>query len=265
MRPLLALAFLLLLPACSGRLPEAEPPGDALLDLWAVLPQGMATVNAPDDCDAPFGTWFEDFGVRGLACGANQGAELAEAASRAPMPIWTSGPHQLDADGLQLELTSERDFGRYNSAFVEWAVANAVPRTEGAARIAQPVYDRYVQRLARTYWLTLVDLEADGFPESLPAGSVSEYAAYLNGGPMPGEPSYYGGVSVYTLFADQAEPIAERLQRPNDNIYEGIYEACTAYGFWVRRHTDGTADAFRTGLQDLLRALDPDWLAEVGA
>ncbi|GAB5537476.1 MAG: hypothetical protein Rubg2KO_37250 [Rubricoccaceae bacterium] len=264
MRTTLTLTLLVLLSACSGRPPEAEPPGDALLDLWTAVPVGMnevATADASIVCADPFGTWFEDFGVRGLACGANQGVALATAASRAPTRIWTSGPHQLDADGLALDLTAEQDFGRYNPEFVEWAVANVVPRTESARRIAQPVYDRYVQRLARAYWLALKDLEADGFPESLPPGPASDYAAYLEGGPFPGDPAYGGGISTYGLFGDMSEPIADRLTQPGGNIYMPLYETSTAFGFWVRRQVDGTAETFADGLSDLMQALDAEWLA----
>ena len=264
MRIALPAAALVLLAACSGRPPEPTPPSDALLDLWAAVPVGMdglAEADVSTVCDATFGTWFEDFGVRGLACAANQGLELATAAGRAPTRIWTSGPHQLDADGLALDLRAERDFGRYDPAFVEWAVANTVPQTEGARRIAQPVYERYVQRLARAYWLALVDLEADGFPASLPAGPATDYAAYLAGGPFPEPPSYGGGVSTYGLFGEMSEPIADRLTRPGGNVYMPLYETSTAFGFWIRRHADGTVQAFADGLQDLLQALDAEWLA----
>ena len=266
MRSAFALAVLLLLAACSARPPAAS--GDALLDLWAAVPTGMsalAEADVPERCDTSFKTWFEDFGVRGLACATNQGLDLATAARRAPARIWTSGPHQLDADGLAMNLTAERDFGRYDPAFVEWAVSNVVPRTEGARRIAQPIYDQYVQRLARVYWLTLMDLEADGFPETLPIGAPALYAAYLAGGPVPeGADGYEGGVSVFSLFDDRSQGIAERLRPPTNNTWPIRYEANTAYGFWVRRRADGTANTFRDGLNELLQRLDTEWLAANG-
>jgi len=265
MHRLLTLVPLVLLSACSGRPPEAEAPGDALLDLWAAVPVGMdglANADVSTVCDAPFGTWFEDFGVRGLACAANQGLELASAAGRAPARIWTSGPHQLDANGLALNLTEERDFGHYDPEFVEWAIANAVPRTEGARRIAQPIYTQYVQRLARVYWLTRLDLRADGFPETLPTGAPADYAAYLEGGPVPESAGgYEGGISVFSLFDDRGQGIAARLGQPVDSAWRIRYEANTAYGFWIRRHADGTDRAFVDGLRDLLLALDAEWLA----
>ncbi|MEO0556823.1 MAG: hypothetical protein AAF170_01435 [Bacteroidota bacterium] len=265
MRSTLALASLLLLAACSGSPPEAPAPADALLDLWAAIPVGMDALtenDVPETCDVSFKTWFEDFGVRGLACATNQGLSLREAPQRAPMRVWTSGPHQLDANGLALDLTAERAFGQYNPAFVEWAVANGLPRTEGAQRIAQPVYDRYVRRLARVYWLVLSDLEADGFPASLPAGAVSEYAAYLEGGAIPdGTLGFEGGVSMHSLFGDLTLPLAQRLRSPTNDEWSIRYEANTAYGFWVRRRADGSVETFRDGLSELLQTLDSEWLA----
>ena len=264
-RPLVLAA--LVLSACSGRPPEAGG-GGALLDLWgavAVGTEALAAADVPAVCDAPFGTWFADFGVRGLACSADQVVRLGDAARRGPTPVWTSGPHRLGADGPSLDLKAARDFGHYDPAFVAWAVENAVPRTEAAVRLAQPVYDRHVRRLARIYWLAYRDLAAGGFPHALPPGGPSDYAAYLDGGPLPEAARFEGGASVFLLFGDRSEHVAARLVAPADNVWELRYEANTAYGFWIRRRADGTEAAFRTGLEEVLRAFDADWVGAEGA
>lgn len=262
------LALTLALAACSGRLPEVEPPGDALIDLWAAVPVGMATLAGADVvevCADPFGTWFADFGVRGVACATDQKVRLGGAAARAPVPVWKSGPHRLGAGGLALDLTNARDFGRYDPAFAAWAVANTLPRSETAVRLAQPAYDRYVRRLARIYWLAYEDLAADGFPEAVPQGAARDYAAYLDGGPVPEGAEFDGGVSVFLLFGDRSEAIADRLVDPAENVWELRYEANTAFGFWIRRRADGTEVAFHDGLRDLMTTLDPAWMAQSGS
>ena len=263
-----ALAVLpLLLAACSGRPPETEPPADALLDLWAAVPVGMATLaeaDVPAVCDGPFGTWFEDFGVRGVACAVDQKVRLGAAAGRAPAPVWRSGPHRLGADGLDLNLQAGRDFGHYEPAFVRWAVANGVPRSEGAARLAQPVYDRHLQRLARVYWLVYQELAAGGFPEAVPDGAPRDYAAYLDGGPVPSDVAYEGGVSVHLLFRELSDGIVAELVPRGGYEWHVRYEANTAYGFWLRRRADGTAALFSEGLRDVIETLDSAWMADFG-
>ncbi|MEM7786138.1 MAG: hypothetical protein AAF594_00285 [Bacteroidota bacterium] len=261
-RSLLALPFVLV--ACSGRPPEAAPPSDALLDLWAAVHVGVATLtetDVTDACDTSFGTWFADFGVRGIACSTDQAVRLGEASGRAPSRIWTSGPHASGPTRLDLDLTSERDFGRYDPAFVVWAVENLVPRTEGAIRLAQPVYDAHVQRLARVYWLAYQDLAAGGFPEVAPEGTPRAYADFLDGGPMPDAPGFDGGVSMHTLFSDHSDRIVAQLVPRGGYEWHVRYEANAAFGFWLRRRADGTEGLFRDGLRDVMETLDSAWIA----
>lgn len=266
--------------------PEPEGPGD-LIDVWAAVPVGMARLggaDVPDVCDGPFGTWFAGFGVRGLACAASQKVPLGEAAGRAPVPVWTGGPHFLDGPGLDLGLYAARDFGRYNPEFVRWAVANAVPRSPAGVALARPVYERHVRRLARVYWLSYASLAADGFPDRLPAGGPAAYAAYLDGGPVPegaagyvydGAEARESGVSVFALFDERSGPIAAAVTRQmapraregvvtDWNEWEVRYEANTALGFWLRRRADGTLALFHGGLADVLGTFDAEWLAAHG-
>ena len=275
----LRLLSVLALAACGGPQPVPEPePADALLDLWAAVPAGQAELrgqDVPAVCDGPFGTWFDTFGVRGLACSASQIVPLGRAAQRAPGRIWTSGPHGLDGAELRLDLRSARAFGHYDPAFVAWAVDNAIPTSDAARRATQGIYDRSVRRLARVYWLGYASLAADGFPESLPAGPARDYAAFLEGGAVPEGSAFEGGVSVFLLFDDRSLPIAQRLTRemgPSSgegvvtswNEWEVRYEANTALGFWIRRRADGTEATFRDGLERLLATYDAAWLAETG-
>ena len=283
-----AVLLLLGLAACAGPAPASPPEAtDALVDVWAAVPVGMARLagaDVPAVCDEPFGTWFADFGVRGLACAADQKVPLAEAAGRAPSPIWTTGPHRPGGSGL--DLTAPRAFGHYDPAFVEWAVANAVPTSPAAVALARPVYDAHVRRLARVYWLSYGSLEADGFPDRLPAGGAAAYGAYLEGGPVPEGAAGYvsgpdgtggreSGVSVFALFDRRSRPVAAALTRQmappagdgvvtDWNEWEVRYEANTALGFWVRRRADGTLALFHDGLAELLATFDAAWLTANG-
>jgi hypothetical protein len=221
--------------------------------------------NASDSCDRPFGTWFVDFGVRGLACVAQRGVPLEQVAGRAGTDVFRSGPHRVGAHGLGLVMTDDRAFGRYNPAFVRWAVAQAVPsRPDDIAR-TQRTYDAHVQRLARAYWLALGSLRADGFPAALQPGPAKTYALYLRGGDVPPDVAgWEGGVSVYSLFHEQAEPLLASLPGVTDDEWGARYELNTAFGFWLRRSDDGTWEIFRDGLVALLTAYDADWLAQHG-
>ena len=261
-RAALLVALALGLAACAARPPEAE--GDeALADLWAAVPVGQARLDrldVPSVCGGRFGTWFSDFGVRGLACSVDQVLPLAEVAARSPGRVWVGGPHRSPEAGLRLALDAPRAFGQYDPAAVRWAGRNAVPEDRAARTLAQPVYDAHVRRLARVYWESYRALAEDGFPDTLPPGPARAYAAYLDGGPVPPGAASDDGVSMFLLFDEVSRPIASAVAGPADNEWEVSYEANTALGFWVRRRADGTAGAFHDGLRRVLAAFDAGWL-----
>lgn len=272
MSRVLALSSLVLaLAACAGRPPDADPATDALVEVWAAIPAGNAHLeglDVPSVCDDSFGTWFADFGVRGLACSADQKLPLAGVVARGPGPVWTSRPQRPTAASLGLVLDAPRAFGHYAPTFVRWAVENGVPESRAARTLAQPVYEAHVQRLARVYWESYRTLAAGGFPETL-SGPARAYAAFLDGGPIPPGAEFEGGVSVFLLFDETSQPVAARLAGPMENEWmenewEVRYEANTALGFWVRRRADGTLRLFRDGLRDVLVAFDGDWLSAHG-
>jgi hypothetical protein len=270
MRALLVLAAIVLLTGCGGGRAATDAPPElelALLDVWVGLDEAFAGLagRAEEACDASFGTWFEDFGVRGLACAAAHVVAPTNFVARAPVAPFRSGPHTAIADRVRLDLSAPRDFGRYDPAFVTWVATNAIPGPKNAEvrALTQPVYDRRVRRLARTYWLTHADLEASGFPESLPAGPLADYAAFLDGAPAPdGDVHDAGeGFSVFA-FTGLSEALLPQIGVPIGNAWTAKYEANTAYGFWIRRRLDGTLGAWHDGLRRLLQTYDAAWLAE---
>ena len=257
------LALLVCLSACSGP-PNEAVTQPALQDVWVGLDDASESLAARDShlCESAFGTWFTDFGVRGLSC---VGANAIDPG------IWVgwvvgafeSGPHFADGESFRLDLTNKRDFGHYSQDFVDWFINNG---NVGAGRpvmraLTQPIYNKYIRQLARIYWLSYEDMEADGFPSSTPAGILSDYANFLEGGPIPeGAEGYEGGFSVFA-FTGISEGMLPRIGLRIDNEWEAKYEANTALGFWLRRRVDGTLVQWRAGLERLLQTYDGEWLA----
>lgn len=273
MRYFTGLAVLLLLIGCGGgratteESPESEGAEATLIDMWTGLGDAFAGLAGREQeaCDESFGTWFADFGVRGLACAAAQVVDPTSFVARAPVAPFQSGPHTATADLVRLDLNAPRAFGHYDPAFVTWLVEHGVPAAGSPARtLTQPVYDRRVRRLARIYWLTYADLEASGFPESVPVGPLADYAAFLNGAPAPDRDVHSGGGFSVFAFTHRSEALLPEIGVPIGNEWTAKYEANTAYGFWLRRRADRTLTHWRDGLHDLLQTYDAAWLAEVG-
>ena len=269
MRRLAPLVLILAVGACAGARPAGGEPPASLAALWATLGEAFGALAALDTpCAEPFGTWFEEFGVRGLACVGAQATDASLLVAQAGGTVYTAGPHRVTEEVVALDLDAQRDFGRYDPVFVDWAVEHGVVGAERPLlrQALQPTYDAYVRRLARVYWLAHADLAADGFPASVPAGPLADYAAFLEGGPVPeGMESYgldgdrNGGFSVFA-FTGRSEGLLPRLGLDVANDWEVKYEANTAYGFWLRRRADGTQARWREGLERLLAVYDAAWL-----
>jgi len=258
-----ALVLLALLAGCSGGGTATGTPaaGGALLDLWPGLDDGVASAGQGEVCVQPFGTYFADFGIRGLACAAGQAASPASVVARAPVAPFVSGPHLATDRAVRLDLNAENAFGHYDPAFVRWLTAAAIPEGQTARVLAQPIYDRHLARLARIYWLARLDLGSDGYPASTPVGPLAAYADYLEGGPVPdGMEGHEGGFAVFA-FTDRSEGLLPQIDLRIGNEWTAKYEANTAFGFWLRRRADGTQALWRDALGDLLQAFDADWLA----
>ena len=276
-RRLFALLALPLAACSTGRAPDGPAPSAdvaALANVWAGLDGAAAALSGrePDVCGGAFGTWFTDFGVRGLACLAAQAESPGAVLGRAPVAPFHRGPHTASAAAVRLDLDAPRAFGHYDPAFVRWLVGAGVPDADDAAVVAltKPVYDRRLARLARVYWLTRRDLERGGFPAKAPPGPAAQYAAFLDGAAVPagaegrdadGTPN--GGFSVFA-FTPTSERLLPDVGLPVENEWTVTYEANTAYGFWLRRRADGTEGLWHDGLRRLLRTYDAGWLARTG-
>ena len=131
----LSLAALVALVGCAGSpAPAAPDPASEgpVRDLWLGLDASEAALSGSgsvETCSGRWGTWFEHFGVRGLACVAAQVVGPAELLALAPVEPFRSGPHVATSGRVALDLDAARTFGQYDPAFVEWAAAAFVPES----------------------------------------------------------------------------------------------------------------------------------------
>lgn len=172
----------------------------------------------------------------------------------AGVPVFVAGPHTAE----RLDLDNATSFGHYNPEFVVWAEQALIPGTHDSAfrSRTQPMYDAYVQPLARVHllvWEKLQENEAcmvkerDAYMAATEAGSDGYYERwfwFMN----PAFCSHTGNESWYF-----------------DNGFDGGVSGNvvkTAVGFWLRRSVDETADEFAHALVALLQAYDAQWLRE---
>lgn len=270
-RLLIVLALVVGVAACSASRtapdPEAEAPiPSTVVDAWGRLDAASTRLLAEQrttPCDADFGTWFTDFGVRGLACLAAHAADPTLVVAQAGGRVFLSGPHVATPERVALDLTSDRAFGHYDPAFVDWVAEYAVlgAGTPLVRTVTQSIYDRHMRRIARLYWLTRADLLAGGASDP----ALAAYARFLDGGPIPdGMGSFEGnGFSVFA-FSDRSEILLPDVDLMIQNDWTAKYEANTAYGFWLRRQADGTDTRWHDALTKLLTTYDSGWLSAQG-
>src|SRR5262249_19554638 len=93
-------------------------------------------------------------GVRSLYNTFKNIMGLDKLQSLAPFPIYKQGPHGSDFN------FKSNQFGYYNPEFVRWAADNLIPAAKDPLlrRLTQPVYDTYLQDMARGYHLAYTNL-----------------------------------------------------------------------------------------------------------
>ena len=198
--------------------------------------------------------YFPHGGIQNFYCHLKTYCSYAFLAKTAGMPVFISGPHSPD----RLDLKSESDFGHYNPEFVQWLLEWTIPALNDSAfrRLTQPVYDYFVQSLARTYFIVynkwvhnpdLLKKEIDQYlmrikEKIYPSCDYQKYYYFLN-------PS----------FKFQEETTESEYSDYDDNDeYDGNV-VNTAAAFWIRRFLDGTAEDFYRGLTALIEIYDTDY------
>lgn len=224
-----------------------------LADAWTVL--GATNLDALE-CERPdLTTSIPEAGFRGRLCALDGAIGLAALAERAGMDVLRSGPHQIDDDGVSFN-TYSNDFAHYNPDFVEWLADNAIlgEDDETIRQLTQPIYNSKARRTARVFWIVRSLLEADGYPDEMPA-QVAGYADHITNdmyGPAP-DTGYEWIQSTTAEMVFQGVPSAE-------SDWAAEFEGPVAATFWVRRALDGTEDEFVDALRRLLETYDAVWL-----
>ena len=216
----------------------ADKPKKEIMALWRTLPQ--LAKDTPQKAYRDLGTWLPDRGLRGLYAKAQFALNLAQLQKLSGHKIFGSGPHQNG----KLNLKSANDFGHYNPAFIKWITANGIPGEMNPKlhKELQPVYDKYLRRTARGFFVAHQNLTAE--PQRLKLVQA-RYLDLLDAEKDAGD-------FLQELF----RPDTDRLEKAGHDWYE----VNVAHGFWVRRTIDSTADEFLTLLIALLTTHDSKWL-----
>jgi len=240
------LLLLLALPLALAVAPPGPPESRILQKAWTGL---ASTPNGcPDEYD-----YFPGGGLRIFWCHAKSLASLRDLQGAAGVPIWSSGPHTVEA----LDLANHKAFGHYNPLFVDrLADALLIGRRDPDFRAAtQPIYDQYLRPKARLAWQVHDKLERD------PACARRELDGYVANMRSPNpEPMYYGRWFFFMneSYCKKGTTEEQMFDQGFDGGYDGNV-ADTLVGFWLRRRLDGTEPRFERALEDLLRTYDAAW------
>jgi hypothetical protein len=216
-------------------------PGPALLGL-------LTNLNSPGECA---GDPLVEGGLATLRCHLAAMRPIHELLALPAVNVWASGPHS--ARGL--DLASGDDFGHYDPAFAAWVRDHAVPTDPQAVRSLQVAYDAWFQRHARAAWMIHLELDAHpacrddlvkSYETAVAAGATGNWA----------EPN-----TARLLMVSWCADVPPRSEHDLPADLPGL-ALRTSYGsWWVRRHADGSAEAFGATLKKVLATHDSAWLA----
>lgn len=205
--------------------------------LWKNLDKKWVNTN-DEDCQQ-WSTWLPEQGLRGFLCQLK--IPLSKLEKWSKQAIFLTGPH---FNG-HLDFTSKVQFGHYNPEFVNWLHKHLIPAARSPAfrALTQPWYDRYMQRLARTFYVTHEQLFADlNYLEQ----EKNTYLELLNSKQLP---DFYAESAYWNFGNLEAKGFSN-------------YEIAMTTLFWIRRIIDGTEDEFFAGLKTLMETYDMGFTVE---
>ena len=190
-------------------------------------------------------------GMRNIYCYFSKVISYTDLLRTAGLEPFVSGPHT----NHQLNLTAQNSFGHYNPEFVKWMTNHLIPAAgdEDFKWISDPLYQRYLKRTARTYYLLAEHLFADN-NRALLERAVDKYRQAMDGRGLD-----------YVVFPEVSELFLKDYidaYLDADYYYYNVVDA--AAGFWLRRYIDGTWTLFQKGLTKLLTTYDHDFLDSLG-
>jgi hypothetical protein len=259
------LTALLLLAIAAQAHADVTPPGDGALSvkqLWNTIPQMSNTCEGQDKGVPWFDYGFPGGGMRTYYCYFRSQLTYAQLVKWSGVPMFQSGPHSDAA----VDLHSPTRFGHYNPAFVRWLGQALVPHTDDKAFLAatQALYQKYLQPLARIYYVTYLKLQSN---RNYLEGEKRSLIAMMGSGAKRKKSVTEGWYEKYALFMNP-EFYAHAHDRNDsylmDHGFDGGWDCNlvkTAVGFWIRRSLDGSDGEFIADLRALLAVYDPGFLA----
>jgi len=187
-----------------------EEEQDWVRDVWQHLDLAIEKAQKQKLCPGEMGDW------PGVYCYVKGVVNYGLLRKFAKLPVFTEGPHS----DTQLNLKANNAFGYYQKDFVKWLINHLIPTDEALQRSTQPLYERYFQKLARTFYEVYEKFQAE--PDSLRKAK-----------------------EVY-------------LAQDRTSLLESLTGRVTA--FWIRRAIDGTEQEWGKGLRRLLETYDPVFL-----
>lgn len=156
-----------------------------------------------------------------------------------PHPVYLTGPHGTRA----LDLNSQFTFGHYNPAFLLWfeAQLDEVLSDRSLVQSTAPLFRRYLERVAVTYWATNRALNEN------PAETrwlLDDYWSRMDNRTLP--PGYYG--TSWRGAEDRFAFLAQVKASYDDTVVD------QAVYFWLRRRIDRTDAQVFAMLESLLGA-----------
>ncbi len=218
-----------------------DPAPEILRSAWLRLSEST------DRCNQPFDP-FPRGGLRSFGCHVRSVLDYPHLLDLADQPLFEDG--SLQSGGLVL--SDEEGFGRYRVETIAWAEAH-IPAPDEQTQV---IYDEFVAPLARTYYLVWKKLNAQGNGACTDAVRAS-WEARVAAGRKGYDPQWF--YFLTPKFCDRAlgKPTASWGSQP-DGVHASV--VTTTVGWWLRRESEGTAEAFRSALFTLLRTYDPTWL-----
>ncbi len=221
----------------------SQPDVNGLIkQVWQSLDTLFANTSS-DNCPSDL-TRLPDRGVRGFYCHLQNVLSYTTLQQAVKSPIFVSGPHRYTT----LNLNTTDDFGHYHIEFVKWLADNLIPAAQQREfqPQTQPLYEKYVRRLARTFYE--VHQYFQDHPDYL-AQEAQQYGELVKNRTLP-------------ACCYETRDYSAHFQFLEDRGYD-LYEVHTAVNFWLRRTLDETYSEWVRGLQRLLEVYDGEFLLEM--